>query len=106
MIHLLRFQSLPLDERGLYGASLKCPQRGADATYPACIITGWPVLAAYGGVSKGGLVEFKKGKHLAVKDDWIKLMMAVKNISTSASLTDAVNFIHEWCGAPPSFSFQ
>ncbi|XP_065212288.1 intraflagellar transport protein 172 homolog [Planococcus citri] len=99
-------QSLPVDDRGIFEASLKCPQKGPDAVYPACIVTGWPVLAVYGGTMKGGMVEFKKGKHLAIKDEWVKLMMAVKNVSTSASLTDAINFIYEWCGTPPAFSFQ
>ena len=94
-----------MDDRGLYEASLKCPLKGPDAVYPACIVTGWPVLAVYGGTLKGGMVEFKKAKHLAIKDEWVKLMIAVKNVSTSASLTDAINFIYEWCGAPPTFPF-
>lgn len=97
-------QSLPTDERGIYGASLKYPQK-EDTFYPMCIITGWPVFI-YAGTNKSNFIEFKKGKHVAIKDEWIKLMMAVKNMSISMPLMDVVNFLQEWCGVPPTFSFQ
>lgn len=97
------FQSLPTDERGLYGASLHCPQKNTN--YPTCILTGWPVFT-FGAVNKGGVIEFKKGKHFAIKDEWMKIMIAVKSLSVSAPLADVVNFLNEWCGAPPTFSFQ
>lgn len=97
------FQSLPTDERGLYGASLQCPQKNTN--YPTCILTGWPVFT-FGAINKGGVIEFKKGKHFAIKDEWMKVMIAVKGLSISAPLADVVNFLNEWCGAPPAFSFQ
>lgn len=61
-------QSLPMDERGMYVASLNCIHTGVVSL--PCVVTGYPVLQHK--------VEFSVKDKLANKDDWNKLVMAMK----------------------------
>lgn len=99
-------QVLPTDERNLYGCSLQCVNKGGITSYPACVITGWPVLTVFGGNSKSTLIEFKKGVHYANKDDWLKIIMTAKTVPSTSPIMDVLRFINDWCGSPPSFAFQ
>jgi len=90
-------QILPMDERMTYEASLTTANTGT--TYPACVITGYPVL--------GGKIEFARGM-MANKEDWNKFIMTAKMVS-DPEIQDVVKFISSWCGlggAAPSFSFK
>ncbi|XP_040282805.1 intraflagellar transport protein 172 homolog [Bufo bufo] len=90
-------QVLPVDERGVYEASLVAANSGIRSL--PCVITGYPVLR--------NKVEFKQPGKAANKDDWNKFLMAIKT-SHSPECQDVLKFISRWCGALPntSFSFQ
>ncbi|KAK7085982.1 hypothetical protein SK128_023173 [Halocaridina rubra] len=86
-------QVLPLDERMVYEASLI----GQDNTvYPACVITGYPVIRSR--------LDLKRGQ-AANKEDWNKLIMATK-MSNSAHCQDVLKFITAWCGGLPSMGYN
>ncbi|CAJ0966968.1 unnamed protein product [Ranitomeya imitator] len=90
-------QVLPVDERGVYEASLVAVNSGVRSL--PCVITGYPVLR--------NKIEFTQPGKAANKEDWNRLLMAIKT-SHSPECQDVLRFISRWCGAPPntSFSFQ
>ncbi|CAH0385245.1 unnamed protein product [Bemisia tabaci] len=104
-------QVLPCDNRNLYECSLKRSKTDED-TYPACVITGWPVMRnpkLHGGSAaalRSNEIEFQKPGYYANKDDWNKIVLAAKSSSRKSDLSDIIIFITEWCGDPPGFFFH
>lgn len=96
-------QVLPLDERQLYPSALVGLEPGS-VPYPACIVTGYPVLGLGPGATTAA-VQFKRPGCAANKEDWNKLTMAAKMDPTNTALADILKFIGNWCGAVPNFSF-
>lgn len=94
---------LPLDERQLYPSALVGPEPGS-VPYPACIVTGYPVLGLGPGATTAA-VQFKRPGCAANKEDWNKLTMAAKMDPSNTELADILKFIGNWCGAVPNFSF-
>ncbi|KAB7506029.1 Intraflagellar transport protein [Armadillidium nasatum] len=73
-------QSLPIDDRGVYEASLV----NQDGSYsPPCVVTGYPVLH--------NAMSLKHGQ-VANKDDWNKVLMTMK-MTNSVELHDVVKYI-------------
>ncbi|KAK7792281.1 hypothetical protein R5R35_013312 [Gryllus longicercus] len=91
-------QVLPVDDRMLYPASLSS---GSGQSAPTCVISGYPIMSVRG----RNPVEFKRVGMLANREDWNKVMMAVK-MAPESHITDVINFISQWCGGVPMFSFQ
>ncbi|GAB6029104.1 hypothetical protein CHUAL_004885 [Chamberlinius hualienensis] len=90
-------QSLPVDERGTFEASLSVGEDGEKA--PACIISGYPVLK--------NKIDFKNAGKCANKEDWNKFIMTTK-MNGHEYLKNVIRFISDWCGgeANLSYSFQ
>nr|CAD7394029.1 unnamed protein product [Timema cristinae] len=86
-------QTLPVDERGLFPATL-------GGALP-CVVSGYPVLPGRG----RSPVELGRPGRLANRDDWNKLIMAAK-MSPEANVTDVLGFLEEWCGAAPTMLLQ
>ena len=75
-------QTLPLDERDTYEASLVAANTQIQS--PACVISGYPVLR--------NKIEFKRPNFAANKDDWNKFLMATK-----VGHIHGRHYIGNWC---------
>ncbi|XP_015905887.1 intraflagellar transport protein 172 homolog [Parasteatoda tepidariorum] len=89
-------QSLPLDERQMFEASLMSHD---GRQYPPCLVTGYPVMR--------NKVEFGSSGKVANKDDWNKLIMTAK-VNHVSECEDVLKFITSWCGGTSNtgFTFQ
>lgn len=93
-------QSLPLDQRNLYPSNLQTSP-DSDSTYPACILSGWPVIDS----KKSHALTFENGR-MALKDDWTKVM-TVSKTTQSTAIKQTLEFIAKWCGPPiQQYSFR
>ncbi|KAF7993474.1 hypothetical protein HCN44_010069 [Aphidius gifuensis] len=89
-------QGLPVDSRGVYTGSLTCPANGAMALQE-CSLTGYPI--------RGSVARFEGTNRVVERDDWNKLVNVARQASNNYPLNDVINFVQEWCGNIPTYSF-
>lgn len=87
-------QAIRVDERGVFEASLVPGPNGMPCDQ--CLLSGYPVL--------GPRVSFKAQNRAANRDDWNKMVMAVKS-THNPELQNIIEFINDWCGANPNYIF-
>ena len=78
-------QQLPLDDRGVYEASL-INWKSNDAALP-CVMTGYPVLR--------DCIKFPGADKTANRQDWNRFLVAVKRCPENSQLQDLFKFIEK-----------
>jgi len=89
-------QQLPLDERGVYEASLGNGCQ-SEVALP-CVVTGYPVLKHP--------VKFPARDKMANREDWNRFLVATKRWPDNQQLHNILSFIEKWCQGLPSSSSQ
>jgi len=89
-------QQLPLDERGVYEASLSDGHQ-SEVALP-CVMTGYPVLKHP--------VKFPGPLKMANREDWNRFLVATKRWPDNQQLHNILSFIEKWCQGLPSASSQ
>ena len=91
-------QKLPLDERGVYEASLD-DWKMSERSLP-CLVSGFPVK------NSKQPVRFPGHGKAANLEDWNRYLLATKRWSELHALHDVLHFIELWCHGLPTISSQ